>query len=64
MPLVSMKSLLEDARAGRYALCYCESWNLESLQAVIAAARLPFAITHAPGLMLITDLRNTQLAVL
>src|SRR5215475_242214 len=33
-------------------------------QAVIAAARLPFAITHAPGLMLITDLQNTELAVL
>jgi uncharacterized protein YcsI (UPF0317 family) len=33
-------------------------------QAVIAAARLPFAITHAPGLMLVTDLQNTQLAIL
>jgi uncharacterized protein YcsI (UPF0317 family) len=33
-------------------------------QAVIAAAKLPFAITHAPGLMLVTDLRNTQLAIL
>ncbi|CCD88429.1 conserved protein of unknown function [Bradyrhizobium sp. ORS 285] len=33
-------------------------------QAVIAAAKLPFAITHAPGLMLITDLRNKDLAVL
>jgi uncharacterized protein YcsI (UPF0317 family) len=33
-------------------------------QAVIAAAKLPFAITHAPGLMLVTDLRNKQLAVL
>jgi uncharacterized protein YcsI (UPF0317 family) len=33
-------------------------------QAVIAAARLPFAITHAPGLMLVTDLTNTELAVL
>jgi uncharacterized protein YcsI (UPF0317 family) len=31
---------------------------------VIAAARLPFAITHAPGLMLVTDLLNKQLAVL
>src|SRR5690242_908908 len=38
MPLVSMKQLLADARAGGYALCYCESWNLESLQAVVAAA--------------------------
>ncbi|MBI5263689.1 MAG: putative hydro-lyase [Bradyrhizobium sp.] len=33
-------------------------------QAVIAAAKIPFAITHAPGLMLVTDLKNKQLAVL
>jgi uncharacterized protein YcsI (UPF0317 family) len=33
-------------------------------QSVIAHAKLPFAITHAPGLMLVTDLRNKQLAVL
>src|ERR1700759_2212374 len=33
-------------------------------QAVIAAAKLPFAITHAPGLMLVTDLKNKQLAVM
>jgi uncharacterized protein YcsI (UPF0317 family) len=32
-------------------------------QAAIAAAKLPFAITHAPGFMLVTDLRNAQLAV-
>jgi uncharacterized protein YcsI (UPF0317 family) len=32
-------------------------------QAAIAAARVPFAITHAPGFMLITDLKNAQLAV-
>jgi uncharacterized protein YcsI (UPF0317 family) len=31
-------------------------------QAVIAAARPPFAITHAPGCMLVTDLRNTRLS--
>jgi uncharacterized protein YcsI (UPF0317 family) len=31
-------------------------------QAIIEAARLPFAITHAPGSMLVTDLRNAQLA--
>lgn len=31
-------------------------------QAVIAEARPDFCITHAPGSMLITDLRNTQLA--
>jgi len=38
MPLVSMKRLLTDALSGRYAVCYCESWNLESFQAVIEAA--------------------------
>ncbi len=38
MPLVSMKSMLADALAGGYAVCYCESWNLESFQAVIDAA--------------------------
>lgn len=32
-------------------------------QATIAAARPPFAITHAPGFMLVTDLKNAQLAV-
>ena len=32
-------------------------------QAAIAAARLPFAITHAPGYMLVTDLKNAQLTV-
>jgi uncharacterized protein YcsI (UPF0317 family) len=33
-------------------------------QSVIQAAKVPFAITHAPGLMLVTDLRNKALAVL
>jgi len=33
-------------------------------QAVINAAKLPFAITHAPGMMLVTDLKNKHLAVL
>jgi uncharacterized protein YcsI (UPF0317 family) len=33
-------------------------------QAVIAQARPAFCITHAPGSMLITDLRNTALAAL
>ena len=33
-------------------------------QAVIAAAKPDFAITHAPGCMLVTDLRNSALAVL
>ena len=33
-------------------------------QAVIAQVRPDFCITHAPGSMLITDLRNTSLASL
>ena len=33
-------------------------------QAVIAEAKPEFCITHAPGSMLITDLRNTKLASL
>jgi uncharacterized protein YcsI (UPF0317 family) len=33
-------------------------------QAAIAAARPPFAITHAPGCMLVTDLKNAQLAAI
>ncbi len=33
-------------------------------QAVIAQAKPPFCITHAPGCMLITDLRNTSLSAL
>lgn len=31
-------------------------------QAALATARVPFAITHAPGAMLVTDLSNRQLA--
>ncbi len=33
-------------------------------QAAIAQARLPFAITHAPGCMLVTDLLNSRLSAL
>jgi uncharacterized protein YcsI (UPF0317 family) len=33
-------------------------------QAVIAATRPDFAITHAPGSMLVTDRRNTEYAVI
>lgn len=33
-----MKEMLENARREGYAVCYCESWNLESLQAVVEAA--------------------------
>jgi ketose-bisphosphate aldolase len=30
--------MLADASRGGYAVCYCESWNLESLQAVVEGA--------------------------
>ncbi len=33
-------------------------------QVALEAARPPFAITHSPGCMLVTDVRNSQLAVL
>jgi uncharacterized protein YcsI (UPF0317 family) len=33
-------------------------------QAVIAAMKPAFAVTHAPGAMLVTDLKNAQLAAL
>ena len=33
-------------------------------QSVINAAKLPFAITHSPGLMLVTDLKNKGMAVI
>ncbi len=37
MPLAPLSRLLAQARERRSALTYCESWNLESLQAVIEA---------------------------
>lgn len=33
-------------------------------QAALAASKLPFAITHAPGSMLVTDLKNRSYAVI
>jgi uncharacterized protein YcsI (UPF0317 family) len=33
-------------------------------QAVIVSARIPFAITHAPGCMLVTDIPNARLAAI
>jgi ketose-bisphosphate aldolase len=38
MPLVAPKMLIEDALKRKYALGYFESWNMESLDAVIEAA--------------------------
>jgi ketose-bisphosphate aldolase len=54
MPLVSMNKLLADARSGGYAVCYCESWNLESLQAVVEAAeemRAPIIVGFNGGFL-------------
>ncbi|MGQ9629370.1 MAG: class II fructose-bisphosphate aldolase [bacterium] len=38
MPLVDMRELLKDALKGKYAVGYFESWNMESLLAVVEAA--------------------------
>jgi ketose-bisphosphate aldolase len=38
MPLVPMTNLLAEAASRGYAVCYCEAWNTESLQAVVEAA--------------------------
>src|SRR2546425_6254534 len=38
MSLVPLTRLLSDALRGGYAVCYCESWNLESLAGVLDAA--------------------------
>jgi ketose-bisphosphate aldolase len=38
MPIASLHDILRDARNGSYGVPYCESWNLESAQAVVEAA--------------------------
>ncbi len=38
MPIVSLAQMLAGATSGGYTVCYCESWNLESLQAAVEAA--------------------------
>jgi len=38
MPLVSMKSLMNDAQDNNYAIGYFEAWNLEAILSVINAA--------------------------
>ena len=38
MPLVSMTEQLAHASTGGYAVAYCESWDLDSFQAVLQAA--------------------------
>ncbi len=60
MPLVPFKQLMADAEAGGYAVGYFESWNLESLQAVIEAAeelRSPVIVGFSG--MQIPDARRT-----
>lgn len=55
MPLVSMAQLLTDAVRDGYAVCYLESWNLESLQAIIEAAedvRSPVIIGFNGGFLI------------
>ncbi len=52
MPLVSMRQMLQDARDKNYAIGYFESWNLESLDAVIESAeelRSPIIIGFGGG---------------
>lgn len=38
MALAAMNEMLINAQRGKYIVCYCESWNLESFQAVLEAA--------------------------
>ena len=38
MPIEPMTALLENARADGYAVGYFEAWDVDSLEAVIAAA--------------------------
>lgn len=55
MALTSMKEMLARARREHYAVCYCEAWNLESLQAVVEAAeetRSPVIVGFGGGFLL------------
>lgn len=55
MPLVSMVELLAAARRGGYAICYCESWSLESFQAVVESAeelRSPIIVGFNGGFLM------------
>jgi ketose-bisphosphate aldolase len=38
MPIAPMSEMLRAAQRGGYAVCYCESWDLESFIAVVEAA--------------------------
>jgi ketose-bisphosphate aldolase len=55
MALTSMKEMLVKARRGHYAVCYCEAWNLESLEAVVEAAeetRSPVIVGFGGGFLM------------
>ena len=55
MPLVAMSEMLAVASRGGYAVCYCESWNLESLQAVVEGAeelRAPVIVGFNGGFLM------------
>ena len=63
MPLISMKEMLEDARKRGYAASYCESWNLESLQAEVEAAeeeRSPIIVGFNGGFLLRSGQRTFE----
>ncbi len=54
MPLTSLNKMLNAASKGGYAVGYFESWNLESLKAVVAAAeemRSPVIIGFNAGIL-------------
>ena len=38
MPIALLGDILREAQSGKYGVPYCESWNLESAQAVVDAA--------------------------
>jgi len=58
MPLASLTEILREAQRGHYAVGYFESWNLESMQAVVEAAeeeRSPVVIGVNGGLLNLSD---------
>jgi uncharacterized protein YcsI (UPF0317 family) len=44
--------------------CRCSGPCGVTPQSVIATVKPPFAITHLPGAMLVTDLKNRQFAMI
>jgi ketose-bisphosphate aldolase len=54
MPLISLSKMMDAALKGKYAVGYFESWNLESLKAVVAAAeemRSPVIVGFNAGIL-------------